>query len=71
MIFRVGITYGTRSICDHNCIWFYRVTKRTACTVTLTDDKGETKVCRIKKDRDGNEYTYPLGRYSMCPVLRA
>lgn len=71
MLFRVGITYGMSSPCDHNCIWFFKVIKRTACTVTLKDDEGKTRNCRIRKDQDGKEFTFPLGRYSMCPVLRA
>lgn len=33
--FEVGKTYNMTSICDHNCIWTYTVTARTAQTMTL------------------------------------
>jgi hypothetical protein len=63
-----------RSICDNNCVWTYKVIARTACTITLEDEKGKTTKCRINKavsEMDGKEAVYPLGRYSMCPILRA
>lgn len=73
--FLTGNRYYMRSVCDHNCIWVYKVTKRTASTVTLFDEKsGETKTCRINKaytaHRDA-ETVFPLGQYSMCPILSA
>lgn len=71
--FEIGQTYCMRSICDHNCVWSYIVTKRTAQTVTITDGK-ETKTCRISKNISeylNAETIYPLGQYSMCPSLTA
>ena len=71
--FEIGNTYTMRSICNHECVWVYKVTKRTASTITITDGK-EVKTCRINKqvsDWNGTETIYPLGRYSMCPSLRA
>ena len=35
--FEVGKQYSMSSICDHNCIWTYTVTTRTAQTITITD----------------------------------
>lgn len=71
--FEIGRTYTMRSICDHDCVWTYTITKRTAQTVTITDGK-ETKTCRICKQasqyRDA-ETIHPLGRYSMAPSLSA
>lgn len=72
--FEVGKTYSMFSPGDQNCTWIYTVTKRTACTVTLTDDQGKTKTCRISKQ--SSEYrkaetVYPLGQYSLCPSLSA
>ena len=71
--FEIGKTYSMRSICDHNCIWTYTVTGRTASTITITDGK-QSKTCRINKRIsawDGRETIYPLGRYSMAPSLGA
>ena len=71
--FEVGNRYSMRSVCDHNCVWSYDVVARTAKTVTLKDiDTG--KVIRrvinavISKE---SELAFPLGHYSMAPVLRA
>lgn len=71
--FEVGKEYSMKSICDHNCVWTYTVTARTAQTVTITDGK-ETKKCRISKkisEYRGTETVLPLGNYSMCPMLSA
>lgn len=71
--FEIGKTYTMHSICDHNCIWSYTVTKRTAQTITITDGK-QTKTCRISKrtsEYRAAESVYPLGQYSMCPILSA
>ena len=71
--FEVGKTYSMTSICDHNCIWTYTVTARTAQTITITDGKKSQK-CRINKKSSeyrNAETVYPLGQYSMCPSLEA
>lgn len=71
--FEIGKTYETRSICDHNCVWSFTVKARTACTVTLDGPDGIRK-CRINKQYSeyrNAETVFPLGRYSMCPVLDA
>lgn len=73
MQFEIGKTYTMRSICDHDCVWEYTVTKRTAQTVTITDGKN-TQTCRISKrvsEYRGAETIYPLGQYSMSPSLTA
>ena len=71
--FEIGQTYNMCSPCMQDCIWTYTVTKRTAQTVTITDGK-ETKTCRISKRTSEHrkaESIYPLGQYSMCPILSA
>lgn len=71
--FEVGKSYSVRSICNHDCIWTYTVTARTEVTITITDGK-EFKKCRINKkisEYRGSESVYPLGNYSMCPILSA
>lgn len=72
--FETGKTYTMRSVCDYDCIWTYTVIKRTACTVTLKDEHGDIKTCRISKlgiEIFGEESCNPLGNYSMAPTLRA
>lgn len=71
--FEINKTYSMRSACDHDCIWTYKVIKRTEATITITDGK-ETKTCRINKkysEYRNTETIFPLGRYSMCPMLSA
>ena len=71
--FEAGKTYFMRAIGDHECVWKYTVTKRTASTVTLDNGK-ETILCKINKkvsEWNNTESVFPLGRYSMAPVLRA
>lgn len=72
--FEVGKTYSMRSVCNSNCIWSYEVIARTACTVTLKNEDGEIKKCRISKKASeyaNAETVLPEGNYSMCPMLRA
>ena len=65
--FEVGKIYQCRSICDYDCIWSFRVIKRTAKTVTLEDDHNKIITCRIApKESQTVETVFPFGRYSMC-----
>ena len=71
--FEIGNTYSMFSPCDQNCVWSYKVIDRTEKTITITDGK-DVKKCRIS--RDYSEYNkaetvFPLGKYSMCPILTA
>lgn len=71
--FEIGKKYTMRSVCDHDCIWEYEVINRTAQTITITDGK-DVKKCRVVKalsEMDNRECIYPLGKYSMSPILRA
>lgn len=72
--FETGKTYTMRSACDHECVWAYTVTARTAATITLADEAGKIIKCRIIKaisEMDNRECVRPLGTYSMSPILRA
>ena len=69
--FEIGKNYSMTSPCDHNCVWTYTVVARTAQTITITDGKKVQK-CRISKQSSqffNAEAVYPLGSYSMCPIL--
>lgn len=71
--FEVGKTYSCKSACDQNCIWSYIVTARTAKTVTLSDGNKTIKcriIAKLSEYRDA-ESVYPLGQYSMAPILSA
>jgi len=68
--FEVGKTYTCRSICDHDCIFSFEVTKRTAQNVWLKDSGGKIKRRKVRVTL-GVETVDPHGRYSMSPVLRA
>lgn len=72
--FEINKTYECRSACDHDCVWRYTVIARTAATITVKDEYNTVKKLRINKEsseRRNRETVYPLGRYSMCPVLSA
>lgn len=71
--FEVGKQYYMSSVCDHNCVWTYDVTDRTAKTVTLqpVSQHPEKPIKRRVYEFEGVERVKPLGSYSMAPILRA
>jgi len=73
--FEVGKTYGCRSVCDYDCVWLFTVLKRTDKTITVMED-GEVnprslRINSVASNYRGAESVYPLGKYSMCPILSA
>lgn len=68
--FEVGDKLAARSISDYDCIFRFEVVARTAKFVTVTDGY-DTRRCAVKIDRDGREYLFPLGHFSMAPIVRA
>ncbi len=70
--FEAGRNYYMTSVCDHNCRWEYNVTRRTAKSVWLVQ-VGSAKAPRRFgiKTFMGEELVYPLGSYSMSPILGA
>lgn len=73
--FEVGNIYACRSVCDYNCIWYFRVINRTKSTITILEDGEKNPVVkRINKQLSETldaESVYPLGNYSMAPILSA
>lgn len=69
--FEVGHVYEERYIGDSNLKVHYEVVNRTAKTVTVKDQFGSVRRCKIYTDSTEGEFTYTSGRYSMAPVLRA
>ena len=70
--FKIGKIYSTRSLCDHECIFSYKVIGRSEKTVILKDDSKTVKRRKIHIDNaQEGEYCFPDGLYSMCPMIRA
>jgi hypothetical protein len=69
MKFEVGKTYQTRSICDHDCIYSFKVLSRTA-KFLMIEEHGETYRRGVYL-YDGVEHCKPHGTYSMCAVISA
>lgn len=69
--FEIGRTYSTRSACDHECIFEFTVTKRTAKTVTFKYLDGEITRRVTDRHTGDSEACLPLGNYSMAPFLTA
>lgn len=68
--FQVGATYSTRSACDYDCVFSWRVVARTAKQITLENRHGETSIRGIRVYGE-TEYCAPLGSYSMAPLISA
>jgi hypothetical protein len=68
--FEAGQELAVRSLGDYDCVFRFTVVKRTDHFVTLAYFGDFLKV-RIRQWSDGVEYCYPLGTYSMAPMLKA
>ena len=68
--FKVGKSYKMNSLCDTDCVWSYTVVRRTAKTLWIKCEADQVTSNRISV-YDNIERVYPLGKYSMCPVLTA
>ncbi len=68
--FEVGREYFCRSACDHTCVWTFKVVRRTAKSIWFSEDGcgASRRSIRIYNDI---EMVYPMGTYSMSPVLSA
>jgi hypothetical protein len=67
--FETGVSYFCRSICDSDCIWHFRILRRTAKSVWVLVN-GE-QVRRGIRVWNGVEKFEPFGTYSMSPVVSA
>ena len=67
--FEVGATYAAHSAASSTWRPLYTVIARTAKFITIEDAYG--KVVRVGvKFWDGEEYSKPLGSYSLAPIMR-
>jgi hypothetical protein len=73
--FEVGETYEARSISNYDCIWRFKVVKRTAKTMRIVDatrTSAEVVTRRIQQcGYHDSEISFPLGNYSMAPMIVA
>lgn len=72
--FQVGNTYGTRSICDSNCVFSFKVLRRTEKTITVyCNTYNKEKNLRVSEGYMNStvEQVKPLGSYSMAPIVTA
>ncbi len=65
--FEIGKKYSTRSVCDHNCIYTAEIIRKTPKMVVIKIE-GKIKRCKVHT-WEGDQFFYPLGHYSMCPVI--
>jgi hypothetical protein len=69
--FENATTYTGRFITDADAVLEVRVIKRTAKTVTFVHPHtGDDTRAKIHNNDDG-EFFFPMGQYSMAPVIRA
>ena len=70
--FQVGKTYSTRSACDWDCIFSFTIVRRTATSVWI-EYHGKINRRRVFTWNANSpvEFCYPLGKYSMAPVINA
>lgn len=69
--FQVGKYYETRFIGDVNLKIGATILARTDKTVKVKGTSGMKSSYRLTKDYKGNEIFYPMGRYSMAPIISA
>ena len=67
--FKTGTTYSTRSICNHDCIFSFKILRRTAKSVWVKVD--DETVRRAIEIWDNKETFYPFGKYSMASIISA
>lgn len=68
--FKAGKTYSCRSICDHDCIFEFKVVRRSAKSIWITNSMLEGVCRRSISIYDNQEIVHPYGKYSMSPTIR-
>jgi len=68
--FEVGTTYYERSACDWDCVLKFEVVARTNKTIAIVRRYGSIVTRRVI-EREDAEMCFPMGRYSMAPILTA
>lgn len=69
--FKTGGVYVCASACDSGCRWTFTVVRRTASTCWIREGEAGELVARRVSVYDGREQLFPMGKYSMAPILDA
>jgi hypothetical protein len=69
--FTVGNTYTTRSACDYNCVFTFKVISRTDKSIVITGDLIDSPTRKKIRVYGDEESFMPYGAYSMAPVVSA
>jgi hypothetical protein len=67
--FVVGQTYATRSICDYDTVYRFKIVARTAKQLTFEQHGAQKR--RGIYVYEGVEQFKPYGTYSMCAIVGA
>ena len=69
--FKNNTNYYHKHITDSSLTTQIEIIKRTAKTIFfINPDTKEEKKAKIH-NKEGKEFFYPYGRYSMCPIVRS
>ena len=67
--FQINKEYSARSICDYDCVFTFKILRRTAKSVWV---KVHNKIVRRQIEiYDDTETFYPFGKYSMATCIYA
>lgn len=69
--FKTGQTYSAKSVCDNDCVFTFKIVRRTAKSVWIVGGMVKEITRKVIKRCDGHEYILPLGTYSMAPIIIA
>lgn len=70
--FEVGKHYNGTFIGDSDVTFEFEILARTSLRISIVDAlTHEVKKIGVHFDEKGNEFAYPYGKYSMCPLIRA
>lgn len=68
--FQVGTAYFCRSVCNYDSVWTFKIASRTAKMIKTECGKS-LRIHAPLTAMNNAETVFPLGRYSMAPILSA
>ena len=69
--FQVDRIYENSSVCDSECIFSFRINRRTEKSVWITGSNNINNERRKIDVYNGEETIYPFGKYSMATIIGA
>ena len=67
--FVIGQVFNVHSWTDYDTVYRFEIIDRTDSTVVVRSHDGDIR--RKIRKRDGVEWCFPFGVYSMCPSISA